>query len=174
MSQFIINNSRKISLVILLLAVSFVIFRAGNSITTLATYEEGVEETVQRTNEAVDFVRQEREQCYQELENTEAGLEACDFSLEKAELGVSVCNTARKDAEEGRNVCEAEKESAETQLQQEQENYKQVVKNTVRAICCSFNDVQQGTTREWGLEENKIVCSGSFTVNCGSGETGGF
>jgi uncharacterized phage infection (PIP) family protein YhgE len=47
--------------------------------------------------------------------------------------------------------------------------YQMVVQNSVRAVCCSFGDVQAGATKNWQIFSNNIICSGNNTVNCGTG-----
>lgn len=48
-------------------------------------------------------------------------------------------------------------------------SYQSIVLNSIRAVCCSFADVQAGTVRNWQIFSNSIACSGSNTVNCGTG-----
>ena len=43
---------------------------------------------------------------------------------------------------------------------------KQALGNAVVAVCCSFDDVQQGVEKTWQMLNGTVVCSGSLKVNC--------
>ena len=44
------------------------------------------------------------------------------------------------------------------------------LQNSVRAVCCSFGDVEAGVSKNWQIFSDRIVCSGNSTVNCGTGQ----
>lgn len=54
----------------------------------------------------------------------------------------------------------------------ERGEYVETIRNSVKAVCCSFSDVQQNTVKNWDINFNNIVCgSGSLEVECGTGVT---
>ena len=59
-------------------------------------------------------------------------------------------------------------------FQDENSVFKEVIGNSVRSFCCSFDEIQQGTERDWGLSSSSIICAGDYEVDCGSGESIGF
>jgi hypothetical protein len=52
-----------------------------------------------------------------------------------------------------------------------EQDYIKIIKASVQTKCCSYDDVWTGTIKNWDLKDGKILCSGSYTVNCASGET---
>jgi len=87
------------------------------------------------------------------------------------------------------NECHNETAQLKSQLEDEKNKYEQlsgnlttcnfkkqelldIVKSSVRAVCCSFGDILQGTQRSWDIVGNQIICGkGGYTVNCGTGTT---
>ena len=53
----------------------------------------------------------------------------------------------------------------------EKKDFLNTIKNSVRAVCCSFNDIQEGKELNWSISGNQIICSGEFSVDCGNGKT---
>jgi len=49
------------------------------------------------------------------------------------------------------------------------DSFKATVGNSARDLCCSFADFQKGAVKNWGMDDNSIVCSGEFTINCATG-----
>jgi len=41
----------------------------------------------------------------------------------------------------------------------------------VKAVCCSYDDSSKGRDLKWSFQGGKIVCSGGFNINCGTGAT---
>ena len=53
----------------------------------------------------------------------------------------------------------------------EKKDFLNTVKKSVRAVCCSFNEIQEGKELNWSISGNEIICSGEFSVDCGNGNT---
>ena len=49
--------------------------------------------------------------------------------------------------------------------------YKEIIANAVRDICCSFGDFRIGSTKNWDISDNSIICSGKNTIACANGIT---
>jgi septal ring factor EnvC (AmiA/AmiB activator) len=168
--EFIINNSKKISLVILLLAIGFSLVNVNSSMTGLATGDEQILKNLERSQESVNFIIQEREGCLGELAFARDSFNTCQADLGSANANLDACNKDKETIKASLTSCQTEKTVAENQLAAEIVNYEELAKNSVTSICCSFSDFKAGTIKNWGIENNNIVCTGSSTVNCTSGE----
>ena len=67
--------------------------------------------------------------------------------------------------------CSAEREDLKAKYEGRADAFNNLVRNSVKAICCSFNDADAGITKNWGIVDNKIVCTGEYVVNCTTGAT---
>lgn len=92
--------------------------------------------------------------------------------LNSTQVGLQVCQNNSKLLQGNITSLQNTSSSLQSQLSSCNVNmtiYQQVVQNSVRAVCCSFGDVQAGVTKNWQVFSNYIVCSGNNTVNCGTG-----
>jgi len=69
------------------------------------------------------------------------------------------------------NECEAEKTTIQGDYNKLLEDLKDVIRDSVRSRCCSYDDVWSGVTKNWDIVDNEITCSGNYTVRCDTGET---
>lgn len=65
-----------------------------------------------------------------------------------------------------------QEETAE--LEEENLQFKGAIGSAVRAVCCSFDEIQQGIEKDWGLSSSSVICVGDFKVDCGTGIIEGF
>ncbi len=111
--------------------------------------------------------------CNNNLGQTEARVLACENDLANRNSDLSGCEIEKADVQQNLDLCVQEKASTSDDLASANEDYKDIVKNSVRAKCCSVSDIIDGVTRKWSLSDNNIVCSdaGDYSVDCSSGET---
>jgi uncharacterized phage infection (PIP) family protein YhgE len=93
-----------------------------------------------------------------QLNSTQVGLQACQNNAQLLQGNISSLQNASSALQSQLSSCSMNVTT-----------YQQVVQNSVRAVCCSFGDVQAGITKNWQVFSNYIVCSGNNTVNCGTG-----
>ncbi len=168
-----LNKNKKHVAVSAVIAVFLVAsFYVSNSvITAYATYNTDLEQQLEDIEEALVDARAQKDSCRISLENANADIERCGSNLTSTGQLLEACRSeidkfsnALQNLSSAFTACEAEKESALQSL-------KQLVRNTVKAICCSYGDVQSGVVGNWGIVGDSITCSGNYTVNCSSGET---
>lgn len=111
--------------------------------------------------------------CNNNLEQTEARVLACENDLSNRNSDLSGCEIEKADVQNNLDLCVQEKASTSDELESANEDYKDLVKNSVRAKCCSVSDIIDGVTRKWSLSEDNIICSdaGDYNVDCSNGET---
>jgi hypothetical protein len=148
-------------------AVAIVFYLAGSYFTTLDFSKKITDLSTQLFAAQMQFVnateylrRAENQSSLQQsqLNSTQVGLQACQNNAQILQSSVSSLQNASSSLQSQLSTCNVNMTT-----------YQQVVQNSVRAVCCSFGDVQAGVTKNWQIFSNYIVCSGSNTVNCGTG-----
>ncbi len=168
--EFVIKNSKKISLFILFVAVVFFAFTVSREITGLTTNVEKIHENLEDAQNSVNFIMQERETCYSDLNYAQNSFNNCMNDLGSTESKLSLCTGEKADLQKAYDACQEQKKTAESLLEEKTSSYDELAKNSVTAICCSFSDSRSGVVKNWNIVNNNVVCSGNFTVNCTSGE----
>ena len=175
---FFIKKARHIAVaaVVVFLIGSF--YLVGKTITTYATYSKSLETELNDTQNALLQEQEQKEACESLLGTAQSSLGVCSSNLDSAKGSLNSCqnnvaqlsrdvNTlSNKSASLSRSLdaCNAEKDTSS-------QSHKQLARNSVRAICCSFSDTQSSVVRNWNVVNNSIVCSGGYTINCTSGES---
>ncbi len=172
------KNSKSVGLSILAIALIFSFSILSGRITGFVTYASDLESTLNETAKQLDIESQLRATCDSALASTKSGLSLCNDKLYSSQGYLVTCEKDRDDLSsysarlnEQFSSCDAQREELNAKYTNETENYKTIVRNSVKAICCSFGDLQIGNSRNWGITNNQIVCGGNYTVNCTTGST---
>ncbi|HLD38989.1 MAG TPA: hypothetical protein VJB05_01605, partial [archaeon] len=117
------------------------------------------------------ILQAEKDVCLASLNYTDNDLKVCQGVLSSKATLLNTCDTEKTSLNNSLtntvsslNACKTEKDSAI-------QTSRQLVRNSVKAICCSYGDVQVGFVRNWDIFNDSITCTGIYTVNCGTGQT---
>ena len=169
--QFFSKRGKHLAIAIVIIFLLVVFYTTGLAMTTYATYSRNAEQQLNETKTNLAIVQAEKDVCLASLNATGNDLKRCESDLslktsllntcgiEKSSLNNNIVSTVSS-----LNTCKTEKDSAI-------QSSKQLVRNSVKAICCSYGDVQTGFVRNWNTVNDSITCTGSYTVNCSTGET---
>ncbi len=167
--EYVIKNGKKISLLILLIGFGFTFFILSSKMTGLAVGDNAAQ-NIERSQESVNFLIQERETCFDDLGSARSSYNGCQSDLLLQGTKLDNCTQDLGAAENDLEACNLGKNLLETQLTKKIADYELLAKNSVTSICCSFSDYKSGAVKSWDISDNNILCSGSKTVNCTSGE----
>ncbi len=168
--DFIVSHSKKISLFVLFVGVVFSLFVVSRNITGLTTGVEKIQENLVHAQDSVNFVMQERESCYGDLDYARGIFNSCQSNLVSANTNLNLCKSEKTELQQSYNTCAADKKNAQEQLSSKTADYDGLARNSAIDICCSISDVKSGIVRSWSITaKNGIECSGNFTINCTSG-----
>ncbi len=172
------RNSRATTIVSILIILIFSFYLITSSVTGYITYTENLEAKLNETEKDLEITKASMEACSNNLADTRDDLNSCNAGLGQSQSQLSTCEIQRNDLTEENSqlesdmaVCDSERADYLNMYETRLEAFNNLVRNSVKAICCSFNDIDSGTTKEWGIADNKIVCTGGYQVNCGTGET---
>jgi len=176
--SFFANNKRNISLlllsVVLIISFSFL----SDRITGYVTYTSDLESVLNETIQQLNFESRAMAECDSNLDSTKTGLNICNDKLGSSQSYLTTCEKERGDLKSYSDnlnsvyaKCDSERTDLQSKYANSTESYKSVIRNSVRAICCSFGDTQSGAIRSWEILNNQIVCNGNYSVNCTSGAT---
>ena len=169
---------KKISIGIVAVLLLLVLFSVGKIVTGYATYTGSLETELNSAKEDLRIISAAREECAAEL-NTKSNIYGeCSSNLQSAQSALTQCqqdfSALKTGSETSLNECRTELNSAKSLQSSVTASYSKLVKNSVKAICCTISDVDSAALKQWRIENYKIICSGNFTVNCATGETSGF
>ncbi len=177
-AEYLRKNSRNIGMSVLALSLIFSFSVLSGRITGFVTYTADLESVLNETTKQLNTESRLRAECDSDLTRTASSLSECNGKLTSSQSYMVACEKDRdelKSYSDSLNSlfssCDTERADVKIKYANETENYKQAVKNSVKAICCSFGDAQSGTVRLWEMENNRIVCTGNYTVNCTTGTT---
>jgi hypothetical protein len=170
-SDFLIKNSKKISLVILICAFAFSFFAMSSNITGMATAGNDTTQIIARSQDSVNFVMQERESCTNDLIVARDSYNSCQSDLIKEGENFAACNLEKTALQKSLSNCTDQKSSLEAELTKITSDFDELAKNSVASKCCLVSDVISGTIKTWSISNNNIQCIGEYKVNCTSGET---
>lgn len=172
------KNSRNIGLLLLSIGLIFSFSLLANRITGYVTYTSDLESTLNETVQQLNTESRLKAECTANLDSTKSSLGTCNDKLTSSQNYLVTCEKERGDLKSYStqinsvySICDSERSDLKIKYANETENYKSIVRNSVQAICCSFGDSSTGTIRSWGIQDNRIICSGNFTVNCTAGNT---
>jgi len=172
------RSSKSVTIVSILIVLILSFYLITSSVTAYITYTENIEKELNETSKELSITKASMEECSKNLVSTRDNLNSCNSNLEQSKSQLSTCEnerstlqTRKSELELQLSNCTAEREDLRARYENRLAAFNSVVKNSVRAICCSFGDVVSGAPKNWGIVDNKIVCTGSYNVNCSTGET---
>lgn len=150
----------------------------GNTLTSYATYNKNLEMQLNNTQGQLLQEQEMKEQCEASLSAAKDGLNTCNADkiftsakLESCQNNVVQLNRNVNELTNKSSNLSSSLDACKNSYSSTLESYRQLARNSVKAICCSFGDVQSGAARNWNITNNNIVCSGNYTINCTSGES---
>ena len=165
-----------IAAVIILFVGTF--YFVGNTMTGYVTYSESLEQQLNETHNKFLDMKAQYETCDAYLGNANSNiaslntsLNACSTDMFSQKLAVTSCNNEKERLGREKSDLSTSLSSCRSEQVSSTESYKQLARNSVKAICCSFGDVQSGSVRNWNITNNSIVCTGNYTINCTTGES---
>lgn len=151
------NKSRTvIAAVLVIVAVS--VFSIGSSVITgYVTYS--------------DNLKNENKICEDKLSVCNSVLNSCNLDITDKSTQLITCQDNSKQLNDKVAETQASLDNCTIQSSNMTTVYKDLIKSSVKPICCSYADMQNGVTRNWNIIDNVITCTGDYAVNCSSGET---
>ena len=107
-----------------------------------------------------------------QLNQTQAKVSSVQSQLSSAQQNLASCQENASQMQG--NLTQAKNFNAIIQsdlssCQSDISTYNSTLSNSVQAVCCSFGEIQAGSTENWSVSGNRIICSGGSTVNCATG-----
>lgn len=162
---------------ILVIIITIVAFVVGGQYTTetLKNKIKELQTTLEGNNLEIGRLQSALENKTEESIQKEKSILQCRNDLNHSEARVNECynETAQLNSqlEDEKNKSERLSGNLTTCNFMKQELL-DIVKSSVRAVCCSFGDILQGVQRSWDIVGNQIICGkGGYIVNCGTGTT---
>lgn len=159
----------------LILAFSF--YSVGTTITGYLSYSRTVESELNKTKGELAAYKSVGEECTRNLWLQEQNLSVCESSLGSTSVSLAGCKQKSgmlANQSESLNAslssCISELEITMGAYGNITFGYRNLVRNSVKEVCCTFSDVQNSIVRNWNITNDQIVCFGSFSLNCSSGE----
>jgi len=172
------RNSKAVMIVSILIILTFSFYLITSGVTAYITYTENLETDLNETQKELDITKASMEECSKNLADTRDDLNSCNSNLDQSRSQLSACENERSELrtrnselDSQLSTCNAEREDFKARYENRLEAFNTLVRNSVKAACCSFDDVSSGATKNWGIVDNKIVCTGDYHVNCSTGET---
>ena len=170
------SSRRKQAIIVIAAALLITIFYFVNgTITTYATYSKNLQNDLESAKIALNEQQQKYDECQGSLIGASLDLSVCNSALNSTGSSLSSCNSEKSQLNSQVSQLNSQISSLNYNISSCQTNaenvYKQLARNSAKPICCSFGDFQSGASRSWSLANNSITCSGTYTVNCTSGET---
>jgi gas vesicle protein len=170
-----------VGVAILSVIIFIVAFMVGEQYKTEALRKEANE--LQITNQdnllKIGSLESELSNKTQETIQKEKSLLQCNDELNYSNTKIAECynetTQLKSQLQDETQKCEqniAELESSITTCNSQKQAFLDILKNSVRATCCSFGAIQQGLELSWDISGSQIICGdGNYTVNCGTGTT---
>ncbi len=183
------QKNTKTVLIIAISAVLVFSFYLISSNTGYIAYKKGLENELNMTKNNLSAVESEKAQCLKDLFEKIGAYDSCNAVLGKKTTSLTDCEIDRTGMKANissigtsLNNCLIDNQNLHNLYSNSSENFRELVKNSVASICCSFRDAQRGLDVKWGISNNTIVCEGNpndassmrlstYTVNCSTGIT---
>ncbi len=169
--SFFGKRGRHLAIVAVLIFLLVAFYSAGNALTGFATYSSDLKQQLDDTNVALAVVQGGKEMCENYLDEVSGDIKACRSGARTVEADLEACSAASRELNKTANELSFWLDTCRTEKEAAMQSFKQLIRNSVKVICCSFGDVQDGTVRYWNIVNSTIVCNGGYTVNCSNGET---
>lgn len=169
--SFLKGRGKQIVIAVVVLFLIGVFYFTGTTINTYATYNKNLEQDLQSAKDDLASAQVEIQTYKSSLETSNNQLQTCNTNLELSKTSLSSYIKEKSNLTDEVQVYRSAVETCESRIASSGDTFKQLTRNSVRPICCSYGDIQNGGTRNWDVVNNSIICSGNYTVNCTSGET---
>lgn len=160
------GRSNKIIVISLAAVLVLGIYAIGVSVTGYFSYSSGIESELNKTKEELGLYKAAGEECTRSLWSKEQNITACQGALSECGAKGSALNAQLLVLNVSLSSCLSESSGAKVALENMTARYMSLARNSVKAICCSFGDVQSSAVKSWDVASDRIVCSGQFAVNC--------
>jgi adenylosuccinate lyase len=169
--NFFIKNSKKITIAVIVIVVLFVVYSINAFVTGFVAYNEELENELNKFKNDFITINQSFIECRNNLDVYLTEARTCEKNLQNCEKQKEVTTNYSIALENIIGQCQKDKEAIMQNYTKLTENYKNIIRESVRSRCCSYDDIMNGAIKNWDIKDNKIMCSGNYTVNCTSGET---
>ncbi|MBN2043199.1 MAG: hypothetical protein JW754_05340 [Candidatus Aenigmarchaeota archaeon] len=165
---------------IAVIVIAVVGFSLANSWTGNMIYTGGLETRVNDLGKSLQDLQSKVASLTSEIEvkNTELANEReksgnLETDLVNTKNNLIDCTDREDRLKNDFNTCSGEVMNLTDDIETKMNNYRSLVRNTVRGVCCSVSDILSKKTRSFDVEGNEIFCAdeGDHEVNCGTGET---
>ncbi|MBI4896622.1 MAG: hypothetical protein HY832_03695 [Candidatus Aenigmarchaeota archaeon] len=186
LQRLLSTNKKTVILAAAIVIALLVVYTTSTTITGFATRIGTLEQQIKTTQDTLTKTALEKETCVSTVDQATkakdkavADLAGCQTTMASSQSELSSCRDARKTLEENNRqltsmsqTCQQERITYLQKLETEVTAKNSIIRNTIRAVCCSFSDIQTNMNKTWGLTNtNAVTCSGNHTVQCGTGET---
>src|SRR3989344_1285859 len=156
-----------------------VFYSLGTNLTGFATHIQNLELLLNETKSTLDDANNANIVCTANVASLGGNLTECRSVLNNQSEALSSCLTKldelslqSEQLDMLLTQCGDDKNEISVNLESKKRDYDGLVRSNVRPLCCSGFDVVNSRSVSWNLSDNAITCgSGSYTVNCASGET---
>jgi hypothetical protein len=177
-SYFSHYNGKQALAAIVFVVVVFSLYMFSSRITGYVTYSGSLEDVLNKTRADLFQVNVAGEECRQTLSTTNGNLEMCMNKLGDSASYLVECEAKRDELQSYSDqlntqlsASEGERASWKESYENKSADYSSLARNYAR-MCCSAFDIVNSKTINWDLTSNMVTCdSGSYTVNCATGET---
>ena len=176
----VVGNNKQLWMVSIIIALVVSMYIASNAVTGYITYGQSMEVEYNKTRDLLflkqselESVKASEENCNANLIDTEEKLNSCNVRFSESESLLINCesdmNNLKTYSEELNallNECDAERSEFQEKYENASTTLSNLIDNTVALICC-----RPGIeTSEWDMINDEIVCSGSYSIDCNTGE----
>jgi len=158
------ENHKAICVAVLAVLLGIVAFSANSVITGFVTYNDELRGELNDYKSDFITMNQSYNECINNINTCMNDLKTKCSTLQNCENEKIAAVNQTKIMENNLNNCKEQKDAI-------QKNYTNILKDAVKAICCSVDDSINGAVKNWEIRDSKLVCTGNYTVNCTSGET---
>lgn len=156
----------------------FILILSVGNITSFVLDNNKLESKINNIQTKINSVSGERDACVSNLDSSNKELKNCIYNITTVRNQISTCSlekeiitTEKTKVINQLSKCEQEKSDIGIKYNNQLDNFDTFVRNYAKTVCCSIGDVKTGSVRNWSVVSNDITCSGSFSVNCTTGQT---
>lgn len=169
--SFINKRGKQMVIAVAVVFLVGIFYFTGTTLTTYATYNKNLEQELTDTKGDLATSQSEADACQQSLETSNNQLQTCNSDLSTSKSSLKSCTKETSDLKDEVYAFKSAVEKCEGKMTSSSDSFMQLARNTVKGMCCSFGDMQNGAVRDWNVVNNSIICSGNYTINCATGGT---
>ncbi|MBI2971216.1 MAG: hypothetical protein HYY37_02220 [Candidatus Aenigmarchaeota archaeon] len=144
----------------------YIFYTATLSITGWLTRASSLETVLNETQNTLQRTNAERDRCETILVTVNKTLAYCEAERKSGETAFASCKAKTDELSTMLSTCETQTKATAGKLVSVQNDYELLVRSSVKDVCC-----RPGIeVAEWNISAGKIVCVGSSSINCTSGE----